>query len=199
MIKVFVFDVGGVITKDPMAHIYKAVDREFKTSTEDIEKAYDKLKSPVETDKISAKEFWARLSKELGIKDTNLLKKTWMNSFVKATAPVDKSVVKIIKEIKNEGYRVAALSNTIRAHERLHRKLGHYKFFEPVFLSCRLGMRKPNIGIYKHAVKRLKVKAGECVFIDDKSENVASARKAGMNAVLFKNAIQLKKELKRYL
>jgi epoxide hydrolase-like predicted phosphatase len=132
------------------------------------------------------------------IKDADLFKTVWEKNFKKA-ARLDKGVVKIIKWMDKEGYRVVTLSNTIPAHVKWHKKLGHYKFFEKLFLSCNLGMKKPDARIYKYTVRKLGVKSAECVFIDDKKRNVISARRTGMKAILFKNSTQLKKELKRYL
>jgi FMN phosphatase YigB (HAD superfamily) len=38
--------------------------------------------------------------------------------------------------------------------------------------------------------------AEECIFVDDRAENVEGARKAGMNAIQFQNVEQISAELK---
>ncbi|MEM5806007.1 MAG: HAD family phosphatase [Candidatus Aenigmatarchaeota archaeon] len=198
LIKAVIFDIGGVTIKYPMDGIYHDIEKEFKISKKTIKKIYEKLEPLISTDKISEKEFWLNLAKYLEIKDVNTFKKVWMNS-LKKHGTLNHDVVKIIKNVKKNGYIVAALSNVPTPHERLHRKLGHYKFFNRVFLSTKLRMKKPDVKIYQYVAGKLGVRPEECIFIDDKMDNVIGARKAGMKAILFNSAAQLEKKLKNYL
>jgi HAD superfamily hydrolase (TIGR01509 family) len=43
--------------------------------------------------------------------------------------------------------------------------------------------------------KRLRVEIGECVLIDDQTQNVEGAKTAGMAAVLYQDVARLKKDL----
>ncbi len=199
MIKAVIFDIGGVTIKDPMAYIYRAVEREFKVSSAKVVKFYDnELGSLVSTNKISTKEFWTRLAKELNIVDATALENVWMDT-LKKYGVLDQGVIKLIKSLKQKGYKVSTISNTFKPPEKFHIKFGHYKFFDHVFLSNRLKMRKPEAMIYRYAIKKLNVKPSECVFIDDRLENVQGARRVGMKAILFKDAVRLERDLKRYL
>lgn len=181
-----------------MYGIYRDVGKKFKISEKLVERKFDGITPLIETNKITASEFWIRLAKKLKVKDTNSLKKIWLKS-LKKNGPLNKKVVKIIKELKAKGYKVVAISNTFQHHEKLHRKLGHYRFFDKVFLSNRLEVRKPEKEIYLYCIKKLDVKPNECIFIDDKIRNVVGAKKVGMKAILFKNAEQLRRDLKKYL
>jgi len=196
LIKAVIFDIGGVVIEDPMNHIYTAVGRKSRISKDRVKRNYYKLRTSAETGKISSREFWMRLSKGLKISDVGLLEKAWMGTLKKVK--LNSGVVKIINSVKR-GYKVATLSNTMEPHAKFHKRAGHYKFFPNVFLSYRLGIRKPDIRIYNYVIKKLKVKPSECVFIDDMPENVTSARKAGMKAIIFRNVSQLEKDLKKHL
>lgn len=59
--------------------------------------------------------------------------------------------------------------------------------------SNEIGLVKRKNKIYKVAIKKLKCKASESIFIDDKKENIERAEKLGINGILFKNTSQLKK------
>ena len=48
-------------------------------------------------------------------------------------------------------------------------------------------MIKPDIRIYQHLLEKYQLQAEECLFIDDRPENVEGAKKAGMQAVVFEN------------
>ncbi len=197
MIKVVIFDIGGVTINDPMKRVYTAVGQRAEVSWKRVRTAFDKLKPLIETGKISPTTFWMRLSKMFGVK-ASYIESDWLKSF-KKTVKLNKDVVKIINKVKADGYKVVTLSNTMSVHERLHRKLGHYKFFSNVFLSNRMKMEKPDVRIYRLVAARLDVKPEECVFIDDKVRNVIGARKTGMKAIVFKNSAKLEKDLKKYL
>jgi putative hydrolase of the HAD superfamily len=51
--------------------------------------------------------------------------------------------------------------------------------------SHRLGIAKPDAAIYQHAAEGLGVPTGEILFVDDREENVAAARAAGMHAIQY--------------
>jgi HAD superfamily hydrolase (TIGR01509 family) len=70
-----------------------------------------------------------------------------------------------------------------------------YKHFDQKFLSYKLGMQKPSKAIFNYTLKKLKVKPGEALFIDDKEANLRVARELGINCIQFNNNAQLKNEL----
>ena len=51
--------------------------------------------------------------------------------------------------------------------------------------SHRLGIAKPDAAIYQHSAEGLGVPTGEILFVDDREENVAAARAAGMHAIQY--------------
>ena len=73
------------------------------------------------------------------------------------------------------------------------------KFFDLLIYSCDVKARKPDSKIYKIALKKLKVRPEEAVFIDDKHENVNSAKKLGIHGIIFKNNKQTINELEKIL
>lgn len=93
----------------------------------------------------------------------------------------------IAKLLQRAGRRLPlyALSNTNAAHvahfsEHFAHLLSH---FRELFLSSRLGMRKPDGKIYDFVAARIGVAPGRIVFFDDLAENVEAARERGMTAV----------------
>lgn len=93
-----------------------------------------------------------------------------------------------------EQYKTALLSNTeIPAMNCFSTQ--RYNMFSELIFSCREGTRKPEKKIYEIAIKRLRVKSEETVFIDDSEEYVNGAKTVGLNVILFKSSEQVKKEL----
>ena len=88
------------------------------------------------------------------------------------------------------------LSNTNDLHwEYIRRRYAFAREAKGAVLSCAVGARKPEKAIYAAAVAAAGVPAGRCLFIDDLEENVRGARAAGLRAVRFKSAAQLKRDL----
>lgn len=95
-------------------------------------------------------------------------------------------------------YRLLLLSNTNPIHfnkfEPECREL--FGFFEKLYLSFELGLRKPNREIYDYIIKDSGIIPKETIFIDDSPENANAAAKAGLNAVVFTGWQSLMAELK---
>lgn len=189
--------MGGVVAINAMEKVYIATEREFGIDRKFSKAQFESLEPMVSTNKLPMRELWKRLAEKLKISDGKRLEKLWKRTFVR-DAKLNNSVVKLVKKIRNPEYKTALLSNTIKVHEAVHRKRGDYKLFPKVFLSTHVGLTKPDVRIYKYAARKLGVKPGECIFIDDKITNVKGARKAGMKSILFKNSIQLERDLKKY-
>ena len=61
--------------------------------------------------------------------------------------------------------------------------------------SCYVQLIKPDPEIYRTLMDKYDLKAEECVFIDDREENVVAARELGMQAIRFENYAQARGEL----
>ena len=55
--------------------------------------------------------------------------------------------------------------------------------YDYVFLSFELGMKKPDIEIFNEVQKRLPFKPEDILFIDDRSDNIRTAKKVGWNTL----------------
>ena len=82
--------------------------------------------------------------------------------------------------------RLIVLSNTNACHKNVwHPRLtGALKYFERVFLSHEMLVRKPEPASFKVVLDYLGLPAARVAFIDDNAENVAAARASGMKAIL---------------
>jgi putative hydrolase of the HAD superfamily len=78
---------------------------------------------------------------------------------------------------------IGILSNlTIFDKRRLTKQIDLSKY-DYVFLSYEMGVRKPNIEMYKKVEKILPVKGKDVLFIDDRSDNIETANKIGWNTL----------------
>jgi len=85
-------------------------------------------------------------------------------------------------------YNIVMLSNINEMHiEKIHRDLKknhgiddfHALYFDKVYYSCRIGMRKPDAEIYEFVANDLGLPPENLFFIDDLPENIAACKAAG--------------------
>jgi HAD superfamily hydrolase (TIGR01509 family) len=97
-------------------------------------------------------------------------------------------VVNLIDEARQHGLPLAVASNSSREHVDGYLKyLGLHEKFE--FISCRTDDMppKPAPDLYLAALKKLKVKGGEALALEDSATGIASARAAGLWCVAVPN------------
>ena len=101
-----------------------------------------------------------------------------------------------ILEMKQRGYHVYILSNYSEyTFEVTKEKLAFLSLMDGIVFSYKTKMGKPDEGIYKKLISEYFLEEEESVFIDDRKENVESARRIGIESILFNDYNQAKKEL----
>jgi putative hydrolase of the HAD superfamily len=106
-------------------------------------------------------------------------------------------VLEIVRELR-KSVPVALVSNATTRLESDLRTLGIADEFDLIVNSSRVGVAKPEPGIYEHAADHLGVALDECLFIDDTSGHVDGAVRLGLRAVLFESPAQLRNVLAQF-
>ena len=114
---------------------------------------------------------------------------------------VNTPILPLIERLATAGNRLGILSNTNVSHWQF---VNDGRFapllpgpFEQFVLSYEERLMKPDTAIYQAAIARAGVPPPEVFFTDDRDENVAGARQAGIDAVVFDNVEQLSGELQK--
>lgn len=200
-IKNIIFDLGGVIINlDFNLTIF-----EFnKLSQIPFESIYSRAKqnelfNDFEIGKIEEREFFSELKKHIRYTGpTEHLVNAW--NLMLLDVPEQRLDMLIDLKLK---YNTFLLSNTnethIKAFEKdLYRKNGVRNFndyFEKVYYSSRVGMRKPDKEIFELLLKENKLKPEETVFIDDSDQHVKGAGNCGINSYLLRPNMEIKELL----
>lgn len=80
-------------------------------------------------------------------------------------------------------YRIAVVNNGNAIALDHWNSQFDFNIFDLFVNSGLEGVRKPEAEIFIRTCQRLKVKPGECLFMDDSLENIESARKLGMQVI----------------
>lgn len=86
--------------------------------------------------------------------------------------------------------KTALLSNFSTRLRCLVDSLGLSDTFDAVVVSAEEGVAKPEARLYHTACRRLGVRAGQAVFVDDVASNVRGAQQAGLRAIYFTSTAQ---------
>jgi putative hydrolase of the HAD superfamily len=85
----------------------------------------------------------------------------------------------------SERYRVYLLSNIGDLHwSHLSREYELHRIGHGALTSFAAGVMKPHDGIYLEAERRFALTPAETVFIDDRAENIAAARRRGWHGIV---------------
>jgi putative hydrolase of the HAD superfamily len=107
--------------------------------------------------------------------------------------------LQIARELKETGrYFMATLNNEPREFNDYRiQHFGLPELFSAFFSSCYLGVRKPQLEVYRKALAISQRQPEESLFIDDSPGNIQPARDLGMNAVLYVGANELREDLEK--
>lgn len=103
----------------------------------------------------------------------------------------------LIQELKAKGYGVYGLSNWPAAtFEEARRRFKTMGSIDRYVISSHVGLVKPGREIYELLTSRYGLMPSECVFIDDREENIIGAKSIGMEGIVFPGTcLQLREQL----
>jgi HAD superfamily hydrolase (TIGR01509 family) len=103
----------------------------------------------------------------------------------------------LLAELHTQGIPMHALSNYPVWWQHIETDLQLSRFLKWSFVSCMTGERKPAPRAYSLPLEQLGLPASDCLFIDDRPENIAGAEAVGLPGLLFTDAKALREDLQR--
>ncbi len=193
MIKLVIFDLGGVIIDYSEVYYCEYISEKFKVNFKKVIDTFKPLSKSLEKGEIELNDMYKGMKKGLGIRGDV----SWNKVFYEKSK-LDLNMVNLVNTL-SKNYKIAILSNISISRYLLARKLYLYKLhYERAFLSGYLGMVKPEQNIYKHVISQFNVKPEESVFIDNLKENTYAAEELGIKSITFINYESLLPQLKKY-
>jgi len=193
-LRAIIFDIGRVLVRVDVGRAMEGLANGTKLSPAELWSAIEK--DPRWPDwqegRVSAHDWHLHLARRLG---GELTFQQFTEAWNRALDPTPIQEHAFLEGLSKR-YRLALLSNTDPLHVR-HME-GSYRFFElfPVRIySCAVGCSKPNPLIFREALRALKVRADEALYIDDIEAYVEAAKGLGMGGIRFESPAQLASEL----
>ncbi len=190
--KLFIFDMGGVVTTNA-SEVRGRPAAALGVTQEEMDRATGGLFDQLTIGKISTKDFWKTVGERLG-------KKIDTDYFHLFFHPVlNDGTKKIILGLRKKGFRVVCGTNTIESHYLNHMARGDYAFFDQTYASQLMGAKKPDPLFWKLILDAEKCKPSDAFFTDDLEANVQAAAALGIHAFQFTNAKDLRRAIKKFL
>ena len=196
MIKLIVFDLGGVIIEPGfLAPILEKLSVSVGKTPFDLHEFIRAKWNEWKIGKINEEQFFGAFLDKAKI-SLDLLEeaKKVFYDFYSANLPV----IKLIRRLK-KNYKIALLSNISKAWFELEKKRFNLnELFDFIVTSFEEKIAKPHKRIYEALINKSGFKSQEIVFIDDRKKNLEAAKQFGMKTILFKSFEELVKELKEF-
>lgn len=188
-IRHIIFDLGGVLLNLD----YQLTEKAFvKLGITNFPEMYSQLKQSTlfddfETGGIPQDEFINALQKAAGITVSHSDMVMAWNAML-LDFPLRR--LQILQQLRTY-YDLLLLSNTNEIHEEAFNKIIYSAhgmpnlgvFFDKVYLSHRIGMRKPNVEVFERILNENSLQPQHTLFIDDSPQHIEGAKKAGIQTI----------------
>jgi FMN phosphatase YigB (HAD superfamily) len=189
-----VFDIGDVLFQ-------WSPDTKTSISSKTL---HSILNSPTwfdyERGRLSEHDCYVAISKEFNV-DTSDVR----NAFDQArkSLQANHDFMGLVRELKaqaNGRLQVYAMSNiSLPDWDVLRTKPADWEIFDDIFTSGAVGERKPNLAFYRHVIAATELQPRRTIFVDDKLENVLSARSLGFTGIVFDDPSEVKRALRNLI
>ena len=186
MVKALIFDCFGVLTGDKWKAFVGSLPKDQHEAARELNRSLNRRQ-------ITLQEFLQQVQ-ELTGRSTDEV-----SSVINAEMYKNQTLLHYIASLKPR-YKIGLLSNVSTDWIRTHLLTPtDIELFDDLLLSYEVGTVKPELRAYELSAKRLGVEISECVLIDDSIRNYEGAKKAGMQAILYKDFDQMREELEKII
>ncbi|MCE5341842.1 MAG: HAD family phosphatase [Planctomycetaceae bacterium] len=196
MIEAFIFDFGNVICKFDHNIFLEKLTRHCDKTVGQLRKLIfcdTDIRVRFESGKVTGDEFYREVVKTCGL---SISKSEFIDAHTDIFTPIPETF-ELIKKLKPK-YKLGLLSNTnVWDFESQIRNMEVIGLFDVLTLSHEAGAVKPDRKIYDDVLKKLKLPAEKCVYIDDIQEYTDIGNSLGFNAINYQGPDKLLNELQK--
>lgn len=200
-VKHIIFDLGGVLLNID----YQLTEQAFiDAGITNFGQLYSQLAQTdlfnrLETGKIDRQTFFNDLRAISGVSlDDATIVKCWNAMLL--DFPLRR--LQILQQLRLY-HDLVLLSNTNEIHEQAFNKIlidangipSIGVFFDRVYLSHRVGMRKPDVEIFSRVVEECGFKPEHTLFIDDSPQHIAGAKQLGIQTIYLEKGMTIEKDI----
>ena len=193
MIRSIISDLGKVLIQFDNAIFYRKISAFTPHSLSEIASrvnVHTSIAQAFDKGQLSPRQFYAAASKAL---DADVEYKEFFAMYNDVFTLIP-PVVETLDRLKSF-YRMVMLSNTdVERFGFIRQRFPEVLVFDDYVLSYEVGSMKPESAIYEVALEKAQAAPQECLFIDDRPENITAAQKFGIRTIHLLEHTNLEKE-----
>jgi len=181
MIKAILFDFDGVLTLDETGSrsICNYICATTGVDKDSFARAYRKYNADLLTGKQKHEDIWGRVCDAIGRQiEIGVL----YDSFNKT--PINQEMLRVVKKCKDMNLKIGMVTDN--KVDRIKSIVDHHHWdgiFDEIVVSAEIGSGKDQEPIFRAAFQRLSVEPCECIFIDNKEENLVIPKNLGVTTI----------------
>ena len=181
-----IFDYGNVLCAPQPHSDLREMARIFDMHENVYLPIYWRYRLPYDEARMDANSYWNQVASdsERTVTAEQIRELTAID--VRSWSHPSPVMVEWARELRQAGVRTAVLSNMpmdLRVY--LTDVARWLPEFDHMTFSCDVRLVKPKTEIYQHCLNGLGVPASEALFLDDRPENIAEARRLGLHTIEF--------------
>ena len=186
-------DYGGVVARFIEDEVLAAMSRHTGFDPPTFTERYWAYRSDFDRDHHTLLEYWRLVT---GMENPPI--DALVSLDLAGWSRIDPAIIRWAKALKEQGLKLALLSNMATPTYEALRKGGHWPtFFDHYIISGILKVNKPDRAIYEHLIAVSDTKPSEILFIDDLMHNIQAAQAAGIHAIRYRGMDDLIRILRK--
>ncbi len=189
------FDIGGVCLTNGWDHVSREQSANlFGYDFAESDKKHYNIAAQFEKGDISREDY---LDEVIFYKKREFSKKDIIEFMENQSVAYQNSLEVLGKLCSQGNYHISTLNNeSLELNEFRIRKFGLANYFTNFFSSCYLKIKKPETDIFQTVLRITHTKGEQCLFIDDREENIEGAKKCGFHTIHLPQVDDLEKLLR---
>jgi putative hydrolase of the HAD superfamily len=183
-IRAVVSDYGGVLTFPPTEEDWQAMAATMRVPLPCLLEGYWKHRLPYEIARYNSAKYWRLIAQGCGAELTDAAVTELVRLDNEQWGRANPDAIEVMRQLHAASFRTAILSNI--QPDMLHFVEGTHRWindFDVRVYSCKVGVAKPAAEIFLHSARLLGIPPEDCLFLDDRQDNVEGAQQAGMQAL----------------
>ena len=191
-INTVIFDFGYVLSLPPQPSDYQRLAMLAGIDGMSFEKIYWGNRTDYDQGAIDGPTYWRRLAKAAGKELTPAQIDSLIANDVAIWMRANPVMMEWVRALKKGGLKIAVLSNMpVEISTYMRQYAPWFRDFDYVCFSAEVHLAKPEAAIFHACLEVVHSRPEECLFIDDRAENVEAARALGMYALKFVSVREL--------
>ena len=181
MIKAFIFDLGGVLVFHDQRGFVRAIAKRYGIDAKRFRAVELRERLKHDAGAIPTATYLRNIGREFGVRFEREQYYRWFFSkFTQTNTPL----LALIRKLRPQ-YLIFLLSNSSPPAYRHVRASGMAKLFKRMLFSYRVKRKKPDPAFFRAVLRGTGITFAEYVFIDDRADITAAAKRLGMHTVTY--------------